>query len=99
MNGAPGFKDKVKLVFVSYGSKELAGNNNGPARNNGNPREITEALRDAGVRARVEERSQLRVVERAARCLDARNRDAEGAEIVDDVFGDRREGLSRAQCA
>jgi enterochelin esterase-like enzyme len=48
VNGAPGFKDKVKLVFVSYGSKELRGNN--PMRG-GNPQETTEALRKAGINA------------------------------------------------
>lgn len=48
VSGAPGFKDKVKLVFVSYGSRELGGNN--PMRT-GNPREITEALQKAGVRS------------------------------------------------
>jgi enterochelin esterase-like enzyme len=48
VQGAPGFKEKVKLVFVSYGSRELAGNN--PMRG-GNPRETTEALQKAGVRS------------------------------------------------
>jgi len=48
VKGAPGFKDKVKLVFVSYGSRELEGNRNGPARA-GNPRETTEALQKAGI--------------------------------------------------
>jgi enterochelin esterase-like enzyme len=46
--GSPGFKEKVKLVFVSYGSRELTGNN--PMRV-GNPREITEALQKAGIRS------------------------------------------------
>ncbi|MGN6133016.1 MAG: alpha/beta hydrolase-fold protein [Aureliella sp.] len=40
------FKDKVKLVFVSYGSKELDGPRRGPG---GDPRENTEALKAAGV--------------------------------------------------
>ncbi len=40
------FKSKIKLVFVSYGSKEL----NGPRRSpGGDPRENTEALKNAGV--------------------------------------------------
>jgi enterochelin esterase-like enzyme len=39
-----GFKDKVKLVFVSYGSKELGGNNRG-----GDPKAATEALKAAGI--------------------------------------------------
>jgi enterochelin esterase-like enzyme len=46
VDGAPGFKDNVRLVFVSYGSRELGGN--GPVRT-GNPRETTEALQKAGV--------------------------------------------------
>ena len=48
VKGAPGFKDKVKLVFVSYGSRELGGN--APMRA-GNPRETTEGLQKAGVRS------------------------------------------------
>ncbi|MEO8308023.1 MAG: alpha/beta hydrolase-fold protein [Pseudomonadota bacterium] len=44
--GAPGFKDKVRLVFVSFGSRELGGK--GPM-GGGNPRETTEALQKAGV--------------------------------------------------
>ncbi|MGN6547540.1 MAG: alpha/beta hydrolase-fold protein [Aureliella sp.] len=40
------FKSKVKLVFVSYGSKELDGPRRGPG---GNPRENTEALKSAGI--------------------------------------------------
>jgi enterochelin esterase-like enzyme len=46
VDGAPGFKDKVRLVFVSYGSRELDGP--GPMRA-GNPREATEALQKAGI--------------------------------------------------
>jgi enterochelin esterase-like enzyme len=49
VNGAPGFKDKVRLVFVSYGSRELGGGG-GPQRA-GNPRETAEALQKAGVRS------------------------------------------------
>jgi len=48
VKGAPGFKDKVRLVFVSYGSRELSGN--GPQRS-GNPRETAEGLQKAGVRS------------------------------------------------
>jgi hypothetical protein len=36
------------LVFVSYGSRELAGNNGGPPRA-GNPREAAEALKKEGI--------------------------------------------------
>ena len=47
VNSTPGFKDKVKLVFVSFGSRELNGNG-GPPRS-GNPREATEALQKMGI--------------------------------------------------
>jgi enterochelin esterase-like enzyme len=40
------FKEKVKLVFVSYGSRELGGNRMG-----GDPKASTEALKAAGVNA------------------------------------------------
>jgi enterochelin esterase-like enzyme len=40
------FKDKVKLVFVSYGSRELGGNRIG-----GDPKAIVEALKAVGVNA------------------------------------------------
>lgn len=40
------FKSRVKLVFVSYGSKELNGPRRGPG---GDPRENSEALKAAGV--------------------------------------------------
>jgi enterochelin esterase-like enzyme len=49
VNSTPGFKDKVKLVFVSFGSRELNGNN-GPPRT-GNPREATEALQKMGIKS------------------------------------------------
>ncbi|MEO6185871.1 MAG: alpha/beta hydrolase-fold protein [Steroidobacteraceae bacterium] len=41
---AAGFKDKVRLVFVSYGSRELAN------PRSGNPRQITEELGKVGVK-------------------------------------------------
>ncbi|MEP7312453.1 MAG: alpha/beta hydrolase-fold protein [Pseudomonadota bacterium] len=47
VNGAPGFKDKVRLVFVSYGSRELAN----PRPGTGNPRQITEDLNKIGVKS------------------------------------------------
>ena len=31
VNNTPGFKEKVKLVFVSYGSREIGGNRGGRA--------------------------------------------------------------------
>jgi len=43
---APGFKEKVKLVFVSYGSRELE---NPRAGSGGNPKETTEKLKEAGL--------------------------------------------------
>jgi enterochelin esterase-like enzyme len=46
VNKTPGFKDKVKLVFVSYGSRELAG---GRTRQGGNPQENSDALKKAGI--------------------------------------------------
>jgi enterochelin esterase-like enzyme len=46
VNKAPGFKEKVKLVFVSYGSKELGGDR--PARG-GDPKANAEALKAAGI--------------------------------------------------
>ncbi len=44
------FKEKIKLVFVSYGSKELSGNRSGPG-GRGDPKEATEGLKAAGVNA------------------------------------------------
>ena len=41
---APGFKDKVRLVFVSYGSRELAN------PRSGNPKQITEDLAKVGIK-------------------------------------------------
>jgi enterochelin esterase-like enzyme len=43
---APGFKDKVKLVFVSYGGRELGG---GRPNRGGDPKANTEALVAAGI--------------------------------------------------
>jgi enterochelin esterase-like enzyme len=42
-----GFKDKVKLVFVSYGSREVGGGN----RRGGDPQANVEALKQAGINA------------------------------------------------
>jgi enterochelin esterase-like enzyme len=57
VNTTPDFRKKVKLVFVSYGSKELSGNGGG-RRGGGpggqpqaSPQEITEQIRNAGVNA------------------------------------------------
>jgi enterochelin esterase-like enzyme len=43
---APGFKEKVKLVFISYGSRELE---NPRAGFGGNPKENTDKLKEAGM--------------------------------------------------
>ncbi len=43
------FKQKVKVVFVSYGSRELGGNRGGRGPFGGDPKANTEALKAAGV--------------------------------------------------
>jgi enterochelin esterase-like enzyme len=43
------FKDKVKLVFISYGSRELGGDR---TNRGGDPKANTEALKAAGINAR-----------------------------------------------
>lgn len=43
-----GFRDKVKLVFVSYGSKEVGGDR---PRRGGDPGEVTKALKESGINA------------------------------------------------
>jgi len=42
----PDFKEKVKLLFISYGSREIENPRPGPW---GNPKENTEALKKAGM--------------------------------------------------
>jgi enterochelin esterase-like enzyme len=50
VNNMPGFKDKVKLVFVSYGSKEIDWMiQRGREFTGGDPRENVEALKKAGI--------------------------------------------------
>jgi enterochelin esterase-like enzyme len=46
INNSPDFKDKVKLVFISYGSREL---DNGKTRFGGNPETDNEALKKIGI--------------------------------------------------
>ncbi len=46
VNNTPGFKEKVKLVFVGYGSRELGGGRRGFG---GDPKANAEALQRAGV--------------------------------------------------
>jgi S-formylglutathione hydrolase FrmB len=50
VNNTPGFKDKVKLVFVSYGSRELGGNRGGVRSPfGGDPKVNSDALKQAGI--------------------------------------------------
>jgi enterochelin esterase-like enzyme len=46
VNNTSGFKEKVKLVFVSYGSRELGG---GHRRFGGDPKANADALKQAGI--------------------------------------------------
>ena len=46
VNNTPGFKEKVKLVFVSYGSRELSG---GRSRRGGDPKANADALKQVGI--------------------------------------------------
>lgn len=46
LNNAPGFKEKNRLVFISYGSRELE---NPRAGFGGNPKENTDKLKEAGI--------------------------------------------------
>ncbi len=50
VNNAPGFKEKIKLVFVSYGSRELENRRTGGPRGfGGDPKANTDALKEAGI--------------------------------------------------
>ena len=50
VNKTPGFKDKVKLAFVSFGSRELGGNRPGrPSMFGGDPRANADSLKQAGI--------------------------------------------------
>ena len=46
VENAPGFKEKIKLVFISYGSRELESRRTGFG---GDPKANTEALQEAGM--------------------------------------------------
>jgi enterochelin esterase-like enzyme len=48
VNDTPDIKDKVKLVFVSYGSREISGNRGGGRRN---PQARVDELNEAGINA------------------------------------------------
>ncbi|MFH1197791.1 MAG: alpha/beta hydrolase-fold protein [bacterium] len=50
VNSAPGFKEKVKLLFVSYGSRELENRRVGAGGPfGGDPKVNTDALKEAGI--------------------------------------------------
>ena len=50
VNNAPGFKGKVKLLFVSYGSRELENRRSGGRGGfGGDPKANTDALKEAGL--------------------------------------------------
>ena len=49
VNNSPGFKEKIKLLFVSYGSRELE---NGKTRFGGDPKADSDALKNAGMNTR-----------------------------------------------
>jgi hypothetical protein len=55
VKNTPGFKEKVKLVFVGYGSRELTGGRGGGGGRAGgggtsaSPQQITEELEKAGI--------------------------------------------------
>jgi enterochelin esterase family protein len=52
VNNAPGFKEKVKLLFVSYGSRELGNRGSGGRRRfGGDPKANTDALKEADINA------------------------------------------------
>jgi len=52
VKNAPGFKEKIKLVFVSYGSRELENRRaGGPRGFGGDPKANTDALKEAGINA------------------------------------------------
>ena len=46
VNKSPGFKEKVKLLFISYGSRELE---NGKTRFGGDPKADADALKNLGM--------------------------------------------------
>ena len=49
VNKTPGFKEKVKLVFVSYGSRELERQRGGARFFGGDPKANADALKQAGI--------------------------------------------------
>ncbi len=51
INNTPGFKEKVKLVFVSYGGREIESMKKGGMRFGGDPKENTDAISKEGINA------------------------------------------------
>ena len=49
VNKTPGFKEKVKLAFVSFGSRELSGNRGGRGFFGGDPKVNADSLKQAGI--------------------------------------------------
>ena len=50
VNNTPGFREKVKLIFVSFGSRELGGNRGGRRGVfGGDPQANDDALKQAGI--------------------------------------------------
>ena len=49
VNKTPGFKEKVKLVFVSFGSRELENRGGRPGRFGGDPKANADTLKQAGM--------------------------------------------------
>jgi len=49
VNKTPGFKEKVKLAFVSFGSRELENRGGRPGMFGGDPKANAEALKEAGI--------------------------------------------------
>jgi enterochelin esterase-like enzyme len=50
VNNTPGFREKIKLAFVSFGSRELGGNRDGkPGMFGGDPKANAEKLKQAGI--------------------------------------------------
>ena len=49
VNKTPGFKEKVKLAFVSFGSREIENRGNRPNMFGGDPKANADALKQAGI--------------------------------------------------
>ena len=49
VNNTPGFKEKVKLAFVSFGSRELENRGNRPGFFGGDPKANADSLKQAGI--------------------------------------------------